>query len=695
MQSMRRSRRSKAALLVASIPACGLGLFPLFSSQLCAGVIRHDVSDSQYTSLAADPKYASALAVKNNTSLLGSGVLISPKWALTAGHVAVQTLNSINIGGSEHDNGTSYNAVQAFSFWPGAYQDGQDLGFIRLDTPVTGTTPATRYFKTSDIDALGTFVGYGKTGNGVTGATTFDKKKRAFRNIIDADGSEITDENNVPWDSRMFAADFDDPPTGGSYTNDGFNSLGTNTANALEGIADELDSGSGGFVDASTRALLATITTLRFGVGPSPYGDGVGNGSYSDIFAGVRISPHNVLIDDTISHDWKNSGSSFGTASNWKLGTLANAPAAPGDGDIVGFNTPGAYTVNLGANTTNHMLLVRKGDVTLNLGGFTYNLNSTMYDGSVVVARYSDNNTLLTFNNGTVNTRDVTIGQLTGATGTVSLGPNTVMNVTGDVYVGGDINGTGGAGTFNVGGSTFTTATLNVTGAVKVRTGSQINYNNGTISVGTLNIEGGRVILATGGNKVLQTTNLTITSGGSLDLKNNDLIINYTTGNPDLVVRNLLKNQQIRSTGTTAFSTALGYGNNGSLGYTTFAGIPVDATTEIVKFTYLGDADLDGDVDAADLGRVGLNWLDTNATWIEGDFNYSGTVDVLDMYLFSLNWQMGVGAPLSVSFDDALQNLGLSVSFDSMTIPEPAGMGAIALLACALKRPRIRRSRGA
>ena len=55
--------------------------------------------------------------------------------------------------------------------------------------------------------------------------------------------------------------------------------------------------------------------------------------------------------------------------------------------------------------------------------------------------------------------------------------------------------------------------------------------------------------------------------------------------------------------------------------------------------TTVGDADLDGDVDSADLNRVGLNWQRTgDADWQNGDFNGDERVDSADLNLLGLNW---------------------------------------------------------
>ena len=60
-------------------------------------------------------------------------------------------------------------------------------------------------------------------------------------------------------------------------------------------------------------------------------------------------------------------------------------------------------------------------------------------------------------------------------------------------------------------------------------------------------------------------------------------------------------------------------------------GVIVDATSVIVKYTYIGDADLNGYVDAVDYGTVD-NWIQFPGTtgYGNGDFNFDGVIDAVD-----------------------------------------------------------------
>ncbi len=61
--------------------------------------------------------------------------------------------------------------------------------------------------------------------------------------------------------------------------------------------------------------------------------------------------------------------------------------------------------------------------------------------------------------------------------------------------------------------------------------------------------------------------------------------------------------------------------------------------------TYLlGDANLDGTVDVQDLNAVGLNWLQADKEWSDGNFNGDGIVNVEDLNKIGLNWLQSVSS---------------------------------------------------
>ncbi len=168
-------------------------------------------------------------------------------------------------------------------------------------------------------------------------------------------------------------------------------------------------------------------------------------------------------------------------------------------------------------------------------------------------------------------------------------------------------------------------------------------------------------------------TALSIATGASLDLTNNSAIVDYAAvGTLVDDTRQMLAAGKLT---TSSLGGKLGYADNAVLHLTSFAGQTVDDTNLLVKFTYGGDANLDGQVDISDLGALATAWQTSNV-WTGGDFDYSGFVDISDLGILATNWQLGVGSPLGPSFDEALAAVGLS----GVTVPEPSAIVALAAL---------------
>ena len=262
-----------AALLLAAAP-------------LQAGTIRSDRLDSQYTGLAGEPLYAAVgefLWSQSGGSYLASGTLINDQWVLTAAHV-VSGINSSNIGTmtftlrgrTYHASATYYNAS-----WNGVTNDGNDIGLVKLDSPVGNVTPAYLNSGTGENHQIVTVVGYGQTGTGLTGAVLASGTKRAGTNVAGL-GSVL---NGVSWtgggNDNMLVADFDQPGVTGDPT--------TNLAVAtdLEYCASPGDSGGGWFIDANGHEYLSGVTSFLAGYPTNPQ-----NSMYGDIFGSTRVSSY-------------------------------------------------------------------------------------------------------------------------------------------------------------------------------------------------------------------------------------------------------------------------------------------------------------------------------------------------------------------------------------------------------------------
>jgi hypothetical protein len=645
-------------------------------------VIRHDVPESSYTGLAADPKYAAVGALTFGD--ITAGTLISPKWVLTAGHVANSAGGfTFLIGGASVSDpaNQSITDVQHFAnpAFAGSGTAGTDMGLIRLSSSVANIVPASRYFGSNELGNEAVWVGYGQGGVGNDPARTPKGTRRAAQNVIDVNGTAAN------WDPRVLLSDFDDP---GNV--DGINFLGTADPQPLEGIIADGDSGSGVFIDVGGRARLAAVTSFKSAT------DGTANSSYSDIGGDTKVSAHNQWIDDNIVHYWNsNSSGSFTTAANWDLGPTA-IHAVPGAGDILGLKQAGTYTITFGGSTNLHQILARGGTVMLAMGSFAHSITSTMLEGGITVGRYSGENASLAFvhtgsiaTNGAVSiSGDINIAEQPGSTGRLIIGANGKYFVTRKVYVGGTVDGPGGSGILDVGMNGPSQLVAN--DGIKIYGNATVNFGlsaNSQLSAGPLLdiSSGGRLNLLPGIDLTVLARDVNLEGTARIDLNRGNLLANYDVGSPSPLpkLRSYIaagynggnwQGNGITSTAAAASPlgfghTALGYGEAGVLGITSFKGYSADSTTALIKYTYVGDATLDGKVDVGDLGRLATAWQ-TSGPWTDGDFDYNGTVNVNDLGLLATNWQAGIPIPLGPSFEEALASLGLP----SVSVPEPTGV---------------------
>jgi len=92
---------------------------------------------------------------------------------------------------------------------------------------------------------------------------------------------------------------------------------------------------------------------------------------------------------------------------------------------------------------------------------------------------------------------------------------------------------------------------------------------------------------------------------------------------------------------------------------------------ENILGTFMGDATLDGKVDAKDLNQVGINWrvVDT-AGWREGDFTGDGSVTAADLNFIGVNWRQGApAAALGADIDQRVPRAPLAATVKSLPVP--------------------------
>ncbi len=228
-----------------------------------------------------------------------------------------------------------------------------------------------------------------------------------------------------------------------------------------------------------------------------------------------------------------------------------------------------------------------------------------------------------------------------------------------------------------------------------------LSYMGGTLNMGTGQtlVVAGQINLSSGGNKRLKIGALTITGSGQIDLSDNRLIVDYGNPGPSplATIRSYLVEGRnggswtgtgvtsstaasVAADGTNFHKTALGYGEASVVlgpGGGSFAGETVDGSAVLVRYTLLGDTNLDGQVNSLDFTAMAAHFGQTGGQWTDGDYNYDGTINALDFNALATNFGVSIASP--------------TLALDTL-VPEPSALAAMLLVAgCSLRRRVARR----
>jgi hypothetical protein len=224
------------------------------------------------------------------------------------------------------------------------------------------------------------------------------------------------------------------------------------------------------------------------------------------------------------------------------------------------------------------------------------------------------------------------------------------------------------------------------------------------LNLPAINLSNGRILLQSSGTSsnrtLLASASLTMATGTTLDLGANDADLAGATLQTinSWVVSGYAGGtwagagiDSSAAAGNTEHLTALGVIQNNQDGSALFTAThPFDGTTPgvsdvLIKYTYYGDANLDGKVDATDYSRIDNGYLSQKSSspltgWYNGDFNYDGVINGSDYTLIdnAFNTQ---GAALTASIAGQLAEVTAEIAGTPSVsaVPEPASLGALAL----------------
>jgi hypothetical protein len=421
---------------------------------------------------------------------------------------------------------------------------------------------------------------------------------------------------------------------------------------------------------------------------------GDGSGEFTQT-GGTNTDDGNMVIPEpsyTGSANYSLSGGSA-SANGTQIGTEINSSTARGTLAVTG---NGTFTDPLGIN------LQTRG--TLSLGGGTINTASVQMSGGTFA-----------WTSGTLNITGaagltIDTGDLLGAVASIT--PGEILDVTTTLTNNGTFTNTSHVSAGNVVNvGTFTSeATLAVAGSF---------MNSGTaILGGTQNWAHGATFFNTAGAAAFQTDagsassstlavnlssgNVTLASpqhwagltitGGILDISNEHLFLSYGSSDPISTIYSYLKagcagGTWAGATGITSFTAAASGGRYG-VGFAdgkdgVVAGLSSGQIE--VKYTLLGDANLDGTVNGTDFSILAANFGLGETNWDQGNFLYGSSVNGSDFSALAGNFGQGdSGADAAVSQSDIVALDAFAVANDLPlptigSVPEPAAAGLVVL----------------
>ncbi len=422
----------------------------------------------------------------------------------------------------------------------------------------------------------------------------------------------------------------------------------------------------GNVLSSSSKTVAANTTNSPLYVGDRPTNTSGGDVAEVIEYAGALTAAQRSAVEAYLNYKW--FGMTAAPVTNRLPTTTAlNLTAAAAILDLNGINqTVGSLTgVNASAIT---------------LGGATFtvgNSTSTTFAGSVTGA-----GSVVVQGTGTL-----TLAGLSTFNGTLTVNNGATVTVT-------------SAGTLPSATPLLDSGVINLaaptSGGIRKRTDAAITVNNGAqLNLLPATVHTNRTLLV--------ASALTLNGTAKVDVANNDMDIQngdlaaitaaIATGfaggawNGNGISSSTAAGDSTHLTAVGAILNGSIYGTAGALGL--FDGSNPAPADVLVKYTYYGDANLDGMVDGSDYTLIDAAFGTGLTGWINGDFNYDRTIDGSDYTLIdnAFNTQ---GGNLSTTAEGLLAVNTAQLAVGSSSFPEPSGALVVLALGagCLLGRRR-------
>jgi hypothetical protein len=199
--------------------------------------------------------------------------------------------------------------------------------------------------------------------------------------------------------------------------------------------------------------------------------------------------------------------------------------------------------------------------------------------------------------------------------------------------------------------------TVTYESTITVGSSSSIAFGNST-HAHALTLQSSSSASIGGTGTVLTLDSLSLASGAKLDIGKGQVDLPYTGASPASTIAGELKTAYASGTwsGNGITSSSASFSQGTSVGY-------YDTGTQVnIERTWIGDLNLDGIVNSADMAAMGT----AGGGWQHGDLNYDGVVNADDYALFAYGSALSGGRSIS-------------------SVPEP-GVGALLIFAALLPR---------